>query len=659
MIFKTLELENFGLYAGQQRINLEPERGRPIILVGGTNGAGKTTILEALTLCLHGRRALGVRVAQERYERHIRSRLHVRPDGPPADEAAITLLFEYVHGGRASDYLVSRRWHRLRSGRIREMLTIHVDEQEVDDLSDASRQDFLDSLLPPALAGFFLFDGEKIQSLAEDNGGEHLADAVRRLLGLDLIAQLQVDLRRFAGLATKASGSTSIKRLEEADMKVAAAQERVAALLDQRADLQSRHDQLAARIERVRDRLVREGGTLAAERAAIEADARKAASEVAAAEEELRGLIAGPLPFAIAQTIADNLERRLTLEQAAEEDEIVSRRISAAAVKLRRKLKTDTATPVPDLLRELLGVKFGSGMPRLHDMSASERAVLLDQLRVIRDGIRADAARLAKRLRRAHDRRERAERQLQRVPDDEALAPLISELQATERALGGLAADIARLDDERRQAEYELKVAERELRRARDAAAKFSKSTQSAELALRTTALLEEYSELAERRRLEQVELEATRYFNRLSRKGELLSEIKIDPETFRVGVVRWDGSELPKERLSAGEKQLFAIAVLWALARASRRPLPVVVDTPLARLDRAHRHRLLREYLPHVSHQAVVLSTDTEVDVAAATTLESVTARRIFLRYDVRSASTTVEEGYFTDTEEAGAGAR
>ena len=87
---------------------------------------------------------------------------------------------------------------------------------------------------------------------------------------------------------------------------------------------------------------------------------------------------------------------------------------------------------------------------------------------------------------------------------------------------------------------------------------------------------------------------------------------------------------------------------------KASQRPLPVVVDTPLARLDLEHRRRLLTEYLPNVSHQVVVLSTDTEVDVAAAADLEAVTARRIFLAHDLGSAATAVEEGYFSSTEEA-----
>jgi DNA sulfur modification protein DndD len=658
MIFKTLELENFGLYAGRQCLRLETEPGRPIVLIGGTNGAGKTTILEAITLCLHGRRALGPRVAQDRYDGYIRSRLHAGPHADAASEAEVALLFEHVHGGRVSDYLVSRRWRRLASGRIRETLTISTDGQEVDDLSEASRQDFLDSLLPPGLAGFFLFDGEKIQALADDDDGEHLADAVKRLLGLDLIAQLQADLRRFAGLAAKGKGNLLVRRLKEAEAALGRSTERITMLVDQRGDLQAHLDQLVARVERVRERLAREGGTLAAERAAVEAEARKAAVDAAAAEEELRGLIAGPLPFAIAQRVADSVESRLELERAAEEDEIVARRIAAAGPNLKRALKSELGTPIPQLLRELLGVSANSATSRLHDVSGADRAVLLDQLRLIRNGVGKDASRLAKRLRRAQDRRERAERQLQRVPDGDALAPLIEELQATERSAGGLASEIARIDDERRQADHELKVAERELRRAEEAAMKVNKGAQSSQLALRTVALLADYGKLAEIRRLEQVELEATRYFNRLSRKGELLSGITIDPETFRVQVARWDGTELPKERLSAGEKQLFAIAILWALAQASRRPLPVVVDTPLARLDHEHRRRILHEYLPHVSHQVVVLSTDTEVDLAAASELESMTSRRIFLRHDLKTASTSVEEGYFSIPEEAVAGA-
>jgi len=659
MIFKSLELQDFGIYAGRQRLDLEAKRNRPVILVGGTNGAGKTTLLEAFTLCLHGRRALGPRISQDVYEAHIRSRFHVAPNEEAVEECAITLAFDHVQSGRSSDYVVSRRWRRTSSGSVKEALSLTLDGAEIDDLSDASRQDFLDSLLPPGLAGFFLFDGEQIQALADDENGEYLADAVKRLLGLDLIDQLQVDLRRYAGGATTKEDAELEKSLDEAEREAVEAKEQVALAKETRAMLQTEQDQLDARLARARDRLAREGGTLAAERGKLEKEARKAEGEATVAAEQLRALIAGLLPFAIAQRLADGVAERLEAEQVAEEDEVIARRIKAVAADLKSELQTKSGKPVTSTVRKLLAVDSGSRGRRLHEVSAAERAVMLEQLGVVRDGVRADASKLGKRLRRAQEKSEQTDRRLKEVPDSDALAPLVEDLQEVEHQRGELSSERERLDEELRQAEHELAAAERKLRRAQEESEQASKGVESAEVAHRTVRLLSAYRERTELRRLEKIELEAARYFNRLSRKGELLSKITIDRDRFRVRVIRWDQTELPKERLSAGEKQLLAIAILWALAQASQRPLPVVVDTPLARLDQEHRRRLLTEYLPNVSHQVVVLSTDTEVDVEAAKELESVTARRIFLAHDLGSAATAVEEGYFSSSEEAITGAR
>src|ERR1700709_2414004 len=260
MIFKSLELQDFGIYAGRQRLDLEAKRNRPVLLAGGTNGAGKTTLLESFTLFLHGLRALDARVSQEAYEAHIRSRFHVAPNENAAEECAITLAFDHVQSGRSSDYVVSRRWRRTSSGSVKEALSLALDGAEIDDLSDASRQDFLDSLLPPGLAGFFLFDGEQIQALADDEKGEYLADAVKRLLGLDLIDRLQVDLRRSPGRSTSKEDDELERSVNEAERQTVDAKEQVALAKETRAMLQAEQDQLDRRLGRARERLRARGG---------------------------------------------------------------------------------------------------------------------------------------------------------------------------------------------------------------------------------------------------------------------------------------------------------------------------------------------------------------------------------------------------------------
>ena len=106
-----------------------------------------------------------------------------------------------------------------------------------------------------------------------------------------------------------------------------------------------------------------------------------------------------------------------------------------------------------------------------------------------------------------------------------------------------------------------------------------------------------------------------TASFRFLLRKQTLVERILIDPATFGVTLYDGAGHALPRQRLSEGEKQIFAVAMLWGLARASARPLPAVIDTPMARLDAVHRQNLVERYFPNASHQVVLLSTDTEVD--------------------------------------------
>ena len=119
---------------------------------------------------------------------------------------------------------------------------------------------------------------------------------------------------------------------------------------------------------------------------------------------------------------------------------------------------------------------------------------------------------------------------------------------------------------------------------------------------------------------------------------------------TFPFSVQLFDGrgERIPTERLSAGERQLLAVAMLWGLARVSGRRLPMVIDTPLGRLDSKHRSHIVERYFPHASHQVILLSTDEEIDQSLFASLEPWIGRSYELRHDDMAGCTQIVEGYF-----------
>jgi DNA sulfur modification protein DndD len=151
-------------------------------------------------------------------------------------------------------------------------------------------------------------------------------------------------------------------------------------------------------------------------------------------------------------------------------------------------------------------------------------------------------------------------------------------------------------------------------------------------------------------KKLNKLEGEVTECFRYLLHKSDLVHRVTIDTHNFSLSLYDPQGKPLPKHRLSAGEKQLLAIAFLWGLARVSGRNLPVAIDTPLGRLDSSHRHNLVERYFPAASHQVILLSTDTEIDEIQVNQLREMKAisQEYLLKYDPKQRQTTIEKGYF-----------
>ncbi|MBE9513629.1 MAG: AAA family ATPase, partial [Chloroflexi bacterium] len=132
MIIRKVELSDFGIYGGNETFDLTPVPlngfNRPVVLFSGKNGAGKTTIIEAIRLCLHGSLALGNRVSRAAYESYLAKRIHDPlnlADQPTS--AKVGLVLDHVSVGRKQTYRVERRWC-LAQDKVKEELDVWIGE---------------------------------------------------------------------------------------------------------------------------------------------------------------------------------------------------------------------------------------------------------------------------------------------------------------------------------------------------------------------------------------------------------------------------------------------------------------------------------------------------------------------------------------------------
>ena len=163
-----------------------------------------------------------------------------------------------------------------------------------------------------------------------------------------------------------------------------------------------------------------------------------------------------------------------------------------------------------------------------------------------------------------------------------------------------------------------------------------------------TLEIMHEFVQRLQAQKVSLLEANITKCFEFLAQKQGIITSISINPETLDITLKDYNNGILLKEQLSAGEKQMFAISILWGLALTSGYKLPVVIDTPMARLDSAHRTNFINKYLPNASSQVIVLSTDEEIFGKYLEDIKGYVNNTYTLVYDEYSKCSSIKPGYF-----------
>jgi DNA sulfur modification protein DndD len=660
MILQQLTLHNFCLFRGEQTFDLAPVtahgRHRPIVLFGGINGGGKTTLLDAIQLALYGARARCSKRTSLSYEEFLRESVH--HGSAPGERAGVTLSFRYATEGTEHLYEVCRTWS-AEDGRLREELRVHRDGLHDSWLSDNWPQ-LVEELFPLDIAQLFFFDAEKIRSLAEDESSSRaLEAAIKALLGLDVVERLIADSAVLQARLVKKLGTSQ----EQADasaleQQLQECQSQFQNLTTERASLENARLRAEQELKQAEERFAASGGSHwdARQRRAHQlAEVEGLAQEI---EDELIDLAAGELPLALVTGLLDKVQEQDRQEQKAGEAAIIHWLLHERDEQLLKVLQGARASSrlvalVSNYLaadRQRREMALPSG-PRHHLSEAGRsllRSLCAHALPAAVERARQGLASWA----RATEERDDLERANAATPPEADIGALLEEVKAATRALALLNDQARRLDEVKETARGKLETAQDHLRLLSESQVLKDFAGEDArrmlDLAARTRDTMQAFLQQVTARKIDRLSSLITESFRFLLRKGGLVERIAIDPRAFAITLYDRDGRGVPKQRLSEGEKQIFAIAVLWGLARASARPLPAVIDTPMARLDAKHRHHLVERYFPNASHQVVIFSTDTEVDREHYGLLQASIARAYHLDYDEQARMTVGKQGYF-----------
>ena len=644
MIIKELVLHNFGVYASTNRFEFHGEK--PVVLIGGMNGRGKTTFLEAVLLSLYGSNSFAYSESKYKtFGQYLKSFVNVS-DGTL--ETYVDLEFSM----ESEVYRIHREWSGAKQ-RISETIKVYKDGEYNQFLTDNWTM-FIENILPSGLSNFFFFDGEKIAELAVEDTSTQMKESIKTLLGISVLDLLKGDLGRIINRTTKNQvASSEAKMIEELRGKRDQAVKALEDVDAEIAELEALKVEASQNLEQKRQEYSAKGGDIVTQRQELFQKRSAVSSHIETLKEQLILDAASELPFILVADLLRNIRENAEIEQD-------QRMLSVALKKMRAMLpeylKANASDEkAADRFITFIDGKMGksaSVVPcKLSDTSLFKLQVLLDdQLLATKFTVSDHQRELAK----LQEQADQLDSYMAVDIDEKAIAKIYREIKEWEQEIIDLDVKLDRKAEERRTCNGEAmsavsmfnKHVEAYLRRVElnDDGDRIIKYSHMA------NAILEEYKIRLQRNKIGVVAETMTACYKKLANKKNLIEKVEMDPVTLDLRYINANGETVNKASLSAGEKQLMVISLLWALALCSKKKLPVIIDTPLSRLDSAHRVSLIQTYFPQASEQTIILSTDSEIDQNYYEIMKDDIGDEFTLIYDDTSKSTTIRQGYFME---------
>lgn len=661
MKFNYLTIENYKSFQFPTKLEFpQSKTGKSIFLVGGMNGAGKTSIMEAVNICLYGERADVI------YKSINHKEL-------AKGNAFVSFELEF-ETDNAETILVKRSWstnacEKPLAKDLVEKLTVVKDGRRVSVQNKEMWQDYINSTIPKSITQFFFFDGEKIQEIAADDHSEvRLKDSLEAALGIQYISRLAEDVVYLKHEERKGFVEISDEDINFKESELKKEQRKLKSKQDDLVDLQQQLDDFKKQKEDAQNRF-RSIFSIDPESSEVIKQKEKKRIQLSTQsgqlDAQIKQLTEQFLPWAMAGKLFEPLKQQIEKEHHAQRGKFFAEN----APELTRQIvytidnpRPITGNPLTDsqkteIEKRLLALFSGTNteeVVKILNLSERDAAKVLNKMEEIEQSDVLQLHDLIAQKQEVDDEIHSIQSSLQSRGNTQSERELFDFLQETMEScqiqIGRLSVSINNLQDEIHIVEGRIKDIEMELNKLYERHNTSQEKARFIEECDAIANMLNAYIVKLRKNKIQLLRDKTFEMFVRLSSKSDLVKSIDIDEKTYEMTIKDKNGNIMRKSGLSAGEKEVFAISLLWGLAQTSQLNLPIIIDTPLSRLDSIHRDNIVRQYFPNAAEQVIILSTDTEVDSNYFKNLEPHLSGAARLVFNKNQELTTVSEGYFWD---------
>lgn len=635
---------NFGVYAGDNEFLFT--NNKPIVLIGGMNGRGKTTFLEAVLLALYGSNSVAYTESKKRsYAQYLKSFVNKNAE----DKTCIVELEFEINNGLKENYIVKRAWNSI-DKKTNESIFVYKDGVANEFLTQNWPM-FVENILPSALSSFFFFDGEKIAEMAVDSSNNQLKNAIRSMLGITVLDVLENDILRNIKKINKKDindkssevvqelrdeKNQAVKELEEIDVEI----EKLAHVLVEDNDkLESLHQLYNAKggdaVEKKQETMKR--------RAALK-------SELLSEENLLREIASNELPLVLVSDLLSNIK----LQAIDEHNDAVMReavlQLDDILDEFENEYQGDTKASF-DFIKYVKKRQQNAQDAPVYSLSDQALFQANNLVEGLLDSSKIEAKRILVEKKKKQKQIGELDSYLSLDINEKGLQEVYKSIKKAEGKLIRDQVKMSALEQKRSAANSKVMTTTSEFNKYVEAYLATAESRDSAERTIKYSnmalSILDRYQVELQKRKTDILAETITSCYKKLANKKNLINKIVMEADSLAIKYLSEEGKEVTQDSLSAGEQQLMVISILWALAICSKKKLPVIIDTPLSRLDSLHRTALINTYFPNAGEQTIILSTDSEIDSTYYGLMKENVGDEFTLKYDEKTKSTSIERGY------------